>query len=135
LLADSLGGSVGPMKAPEVGVHKFQLTEDGETDPLLSGIEMGLEWHGAEVKAPPPDGRVLATNEYCGVQALRVGDRAYGVQFHCEVRETTAKEWSRPLARALGQEVADRLEAEAATHLETLQANTRDLVGKFLRFI
>jgi GMP synthase-like glutamine amidotransferase len=135
LLADAFGGTVGPMKTPEVGVHRFQLTEDGETDPLLAGIGMGLEWHGAEVKAPPPGGRVLATNEYCAVQALRVGDRAYGLQFHCEVQETTGKAWSRPLARALGQEVADRLEAEAATHLSTLQANTRDLVDKFLRLI
>jgi GMP synthase-like glutamine amidotransferase len=133
LLADALGGVVGPMNVPEVGVKTLTLTEEGAADPVLCGVTLGLQWHGAEVKTAPPDASVLASNSHCAVQAMRVGRLAYGLQFHCEIQETTADAWAPELAAALGADVAARLQQEAASHLETLQASTRALVGELIR--
>ena len=85
LLADALGGTVGPMRQPEVGVLEVALTEAGRRDPIFAGIPErlhALQWHGAEVASPPPGATVLAESPACAVQALRVGDRAFGVQYH-----------------------------------------------------
>jgi GMP synthase-like glutamine amidotransferase len=135
LLADALGGTVGPMEAQEVGVNRIVLTDEGRADPVLKGIgptTYGLQWHGAEVKVPPPGAAVLATNDYCTVQAMRVGPLAYGLQFHIEVLDTTAESWGTELKQALGADVAARLEDDAATHLDALQADTRSLVSNLL---
>jgi GMP synthase-like glutamine amidotransferase len=134
LLADALGGVVGPMNVPEVGVKDINLTEEGAADPVVGGVTLGLQWHGAEVKTPPPDASVLASNSHCAVQAMRVGRSAYGLQFHCEIQETTADAWAPELAAALGPDVAARLQQEAAQHLTTLQASTRALIGELARF-
>jgi GMP synthase-like glutamine amidotransferase len=79
-------------------------------------------------------GGVLASNSHCAVQAMRVGRSAYGLQFHCEIQETTADAWAPELAAALGPDVAARLQQEAAQHLTTLQASTRALIGELARF-
>ena len=57
LLAEALGGVVGPMTAPpEVGLVDVRLTEAGRVDPVLAGFPAVVEtfqWHGAEVTRPP----------------------------------------------------------------------------------
>jgi len=66
----------------------ISLTPEALTDPVFSLLPRafpGLEWHHAQVVEVPPDGVVLASNESCATQALRVGPRAWGVQFHLEV--------------------------------------------------
>ena len=94
LLADALGGRVALMTAPpEVGVGEVRLL--GE-DPIFAGVPTlcpCFQWHGAEVTALPPGARLLATGDGCRVQAFGVGPRAYGLQFHMELTETTATEW------------------------------------------
>jgi GMP synthase-like glutamine amidotransferase len=136
LLADALGGTVGPMRKPEVGVNLIHYTEAGQADPVLADagrVTFGLQWHGAEVVAPPPDGVVLATNQYCPVQAIRVGSLAYGLQFHCEVLASTARDWGqvpeyrRALEATVGADGAAQLERDAATHLDAMQATTATL--------
>jgi GMP synthase-like glutamine amidotransferase len=98
LLADALGGSVGKMPAAEIGVPSISLTPEGLSDPVFSLLPAevsGLEWHHAQVVTVPPDGVILASNEACAAQALRVGPRAWGVQFHLEVESSTVTEWAR----------------------------------------
>ena len=97
LLADALGGAVDPMPAPEVGLAPVHVTEAGGDDPLLFGLPSplcGLQWHGSEVTRLPMGAVTLATNETCAVQAFRVGDRAWGLQFHVEVGQDTVAEWA-----------------------------------------
>jgi GMP synthase-like glutamine amidotransferase len=96
LLADALGGAVGPMPAPEVGVVRVDLTPEATVDPLFSSLPLavdGLQWHGAEVTRLPEHSTLLASNDACAVQAFRVGGRAWGVQFHVEVLATTVSLW------------------------------------------
>jgi hypothetical protein len=96
LLAAALGGIVGRMARPEVGVVSLRLTPAGRADPLFRGLAQPMtcvQWHGAEVKHLPEHASVLVENEACPIQAMRVYDHAYGLQYHIEVDERTIDEW------------------------------------------
>jgi GMP synthase-like glutamine amidotransferase len=98
LLAEALGGTVGLMEEPEIGVVQIALSPEGRADSVfgdLPEILLGLQWHGAAVFQPPEGAVVLAGNDHCGVQALRVGTCAWGVQFHVEVESSTIPKWAR----------------------------------------
>ncbi|MXY33070.1 MAG: type 1 glutamine amidotransferase, partial [Boseongicola sp. SB0664_bin_43] len=87
LLAEALGGSVGPSRTPEIGIMDVQLTEDGATGVIFDGFPEAfpcLQWHSAEVTKVPAGAEVLATSPACAVQALKWGPRAYSAQFHIE---------------------------------------------------
>ncbi len=139
LLADALGGAVGPMETPEIGVMDIVLTADGRADALFGGLAPvfpGLQWHGAEVTEPPPDAAVLAHNEYSAIQALRVGERAWGVQFHLEVDTTTVPTWAgvpeyaSALERTCGSPAV--LARAVEEELPAMAAAARDLVHEFV---
>ena len=135
LLADALGGTVGPMAEPEIGVVEIRLSPKGLYDPVfghLPEVLRGLQWHGAAVQRPPLGADVLAGNDHCAVQALRVGARAWGVQFHVEVEASTIPKWAQvpeyedALART-GSSAAS-LEQAVRTNLETMTSTTRTLL-------
>lgn len=130
LLAAALGGGVGLMAAPEVGLTDVPLTAEGRADRLFSGLPATmttLQWHGAEVTALPPGGVALAANSACAVQAMRVGRRAWGVQYHVEITPHTVADWQAipayraSLARALGPAAAG-LEDAVAPHLPAFRS-------------
>lgn len=96
LLADALGGTVGLMPTPEVGVRDVALTPAGAASPLFAGMAPRfptLQWHGAAVTVPPEGAEVLADNAHCPIQALQVGASAFGIQYHVELTEETVPEW------------------------------------------
>ncbi|MFS8038102.1 type 1 glutamine amidotransferase [Xanthobacter sp. AM11] len=96
LLADALGGKVGLMPGPEVGVTDVRLTQAGLASPLFQGLAPSfptLQWHGAAVLALPEGGQILAENDHCPIQALQVGPRAFGIQYHVELTDETVPEW------------------------------------------
>ena len=97
LLAEVLGGSVGPSNEPEIGILPVKLTEDGASGILFDGVEpvfSVLQWHSAMVTSLPSDCKVLATSEACPVQAFSWQTRAYAVQFHLEVEHDTVESWA-----------------------------------------
>lgn len=97
LLADALGGDVGPSETPEIGVLDVQLTEVGATTILLDDLPdvfPALQWHSAEIKRMPADATCLATSPDCAVQAMSWGPRAHSLQFHLEVESDTVSNWS-----------------------------------------
>jgi GMP synthase-like glutamine amidotransferase len=141
LLAAALGGDVGPMEAPEVGVRPVFLTDAAAHDPLVGQLPStvrALQWHGAEVRRLPEDATLLATNSACKVQAFRAGACAWGIQFHVEVEPTTVTEWSsvpeyRQALALSSVATAEQLEAavsESIEHMDTVSAVLTDqLVG------
>ena len=143
LLADALGGEVGPMTKPEFGLMEIELTEAATADPAFGRLPLrfrGLQWHGAQVRTPPPEGVVLASNEHCAIQALRVGRWAWGVQFHLEVSEDTVSRWSlvpeyRATMESLGHGDAGWLGAEVRHHLPTMRRHTDTLLASMLTAI
>lgn len=96
LLAEALGGKVGLMAPPEVGMATISLTAAGLDDPLFAGLPRDVDtfqWHGAEVSRLPEGAVVLAANDACPVQAMRWGRHAYGFQYHIEITATTVADW------------------------------------------
>ncbi|MCA0275712.1 MAG: type 1 glutamine amidotransferase [Proteobacteria bacterium] len=140
LLADALGGKVGLMKAPEVGLATVELTEAGRRDRLFFGVEPKMEtlqWHGAEVSMLPEGGEVLAGNAACAIQAMRVGPNAYGFQYHMEITDRTVGDWSKipeyaaSLKQALGAEEAGRLAQTVAPYLQAFRKTASRINDNF----
>jgi GMP synthase-like glutamine amidotransferase len=134
LLAEALGGTVGPMERPEIGVVKIALTAQGRADRVFGELSenlLGLQWHGAAVVRPPEGASVLAGNDHCAVQALRIGSCAWGVQFHVEVESSTIPKWARvpeyeEALRRTGSS-ASALEKAVEVNLETMAETARRL--------
>ncbi len=139
LLADALGGRVALMTAPpEVGMDRVRLLLP---DPLFKGISDScacFHWHAAEVVALPPGARLLASGDGCGIQAFGIGRNAYGLQFHLELTESMAAEWSAlpeyaaALRRVKGPGAMPALQAEVKAGIAELNAAAYRVFGNFL---
>jgi GMP synthase-like glutamine amidotransferase len=141
LLADALGGVVQPATRPEVGVFEIAHTPAGERHALLDGLPPRprvLQWHAAEVTEPPPGAEVLARSLDCAVQAMAIGERALGLQFHLEVDHPTLDAWlSIPenvaaLVKRRGAEGPHAFVAEASAHMAEFNRSARTLHANFL---
>jgi GMP synthase-like glutamine amidotransferase len=141
LLADALSGVVRPAVRPEVGVFEVARTPAGERHAWLDGLPQRLrvlQWHAAEVIEPPAGAAVLASSSDCAVQALAVGERALGVQFHPEVDRPTLDAWlSIPdnvaaLVRRRGPDGPRDFVEEAHAHMAELNHAARALLLSFL---
>jgi GMP synthase-like glutamine amidotransferase len=141
LLAAALGGAVGPAATPEIGLREIALDDGARDQPLLAGLPAGtrfLQWHRAEVQRPPPCARVLASSKDCPVQALAVGECAFGLQGHVEVDAATLEEWlATPAAvadleRALGPDGPARFAAEARAHMAACNRAAQQLYANFM---
>ena len=72
----------------EIGTVQVELTPEGRADPLFEGLPATLTVNCTHVDRASrlPDGAtLLAGNANTAVQAVRVGPRARGVQFHPEI--------------------------------------------------
>ena len=88
LLADALGGEVGPnRRGREIGAIDVALTDVGRADPLFEGLPETLRVsasHRQQVLGLPDGAVALGQNDMDPHQAYRIGDRVWGVQFHPE---------------------------------------------------
>ena len=85
--------ALGP--APEYGVGEVHLTTDAISDPVFGPAPTPLpcvHWH-RDTFALPEGAVRLAGNAAYENQAFRVGDRAYGLQFHVEVTASLVAHW------------------------------------------
>lgn len=99
LLATATGGNVRRMPdGPEVGLKYIELTEEASSDPLLGGFTSTVlpvvQWHWLEADELPIGAQVLASSPACTNQAYRLGERAWGLQFHPEALGDTALDWT-----------------------------------------
>ena len=96
LLARAAGGEVVRLAEKEIGWVPVELTDAARSDLLFAALPQrfrSFQWH--EYAAGVPPGAVeLARNEI-GPQAFRLGDAAWGVQFHPEVRLEQLVRWIR----------------------------------------
>jgi GMP synthase-like glutamine amidotransferase len=136
LLADALGGRVSPARSPEIGVMPVSKTKEGEIDRVLAGISNPLrvlQWHGAEVSALPKEGVTLASSNACKIQALRVGQAAYGFQFHIEITSRTVTDWAaipdyvQALQGAMGSDGMEQLKAQVDREIDRFNRDARVL--------
>ncbi len=140
LLADALGGTVGKMTEPEVGVCQVSLTAEGVASPLFTDFAPAfptLQWHGAAVLRPPEGARILAHNGHCPIQALQIGPRAFGIQYHVELIDTTVSDWGAipeyrcALESITGPGGQERLESAVADNMDGFRATAAQLYRNF----
>lgn len=97
LLALATGGSVERGAAgPELGVLEVNATAAAADDVLVGGL--GPRWlapqgHHDAVTALPTGAVPLATSEVYPHQAFRLGERAWGVQYHPEATVDVLADW------------------------------------------
>jgi GMP synthase-like glutamine amidotransferase len=139
LLAAASGGKVARASRPEIGWFGVDLTDEGTADPLLGPLTPRFEafqWHSYEC-LPGPDWTLLATSPVCA-QAFRVGERAWGIQFHAEVSAADLFRWaddyaSDPDAVRIGID-SDTLRAESQPRVEAWNALGREFCARFVEF-
>ena len=144
LLADALGGTCGPQVPSEIGILDVELTEAAKADPVFGSLPQRhkcLQWHSVRVAQAPDDAVVLAGSDVCSNQAMRVGDRAWSMQYHTELDETTIPEWGAvpayeaALSRTHGAGALARLEADALKHIAEFADVSRRLYRSFMSAI
>ncbi|MDH3691410.1 MAG: type 1 glutamine amidotransferase [Gammaproteobacteria bacterium] len=141
LLADALGGEVGPSQTPEIGVLEVRVTQQGRESAYLKNlpeVTKCLQWHGAEVTTLPQDAEILASTERCRVQAMAVGGNALGIQFHVEITPTTVSEWGAvpayksSLEQNLGPDALSQFDTEAKAHMNAFNKYARQLFRNWM---
>jgi GMP synthase-like glutamine amidotransferase len=144
LLADALGGTCGPQRPPEIGILAVELTPEGIADPIFSGmprVQKCLQWHSVCVAQPPDDAVVLAHSDVCGVQAMRIGQNAWSMQYHVEIEPETVDNWGavpayrRALETTLGKDALSTLKAEADAAMPGFLGNAEKLYRNFTRAV
>jgi len=96
LLAAARGARVYRGPAVEIGFAPVTLTEEGARDPVLgpSGPSLpAFHWHGDTFDLPAGSVHLAGSAQYPH-QAFRVGDTAYGLQFHVELDRALARDWA-----------------------------------------
>ncbi len=142
LLADAMGGTCGPQPLPEIGVLDVALTEEGMRDPLFEGMPKNqkcLQWHSVRVAQPPHYTTVLASSDTCRIQAMRVGENAWSMQYHVEVEADTVENWGRvpayldALSATLGPSGLVEMKAAADRQMENFLGCAETLYRNFMR--
>jgi GMP synthase-like glutamine amidotransferase len=129
-LAHATGGVAEPVGETIAGFVATELTAEGLDDPVLGALPARFESFNVNAFRfnPPPGAVTLATGPV--TQAYRLGPRAWGTQFHPEVRRDQAVEWLREdptVTRPLVE-----LVAELDEKLPTWQEHGRALCRAFL---
>jgi GMP synthase (glutamine-hydrolysing) len=94
LIAAAAGGSVFPMGHERAGWQEVERTPEAPEDPLIGALPPRFRawlWH--EYQFSLPENAVpLARSEDC-LQAFRLGDHVWALQFHPEVTAHIADDW------------------------------------------
>jgi GMP synthase-like glutamine amidotransferase len=98
LLAQACGGRVGRRPdGPVLGPRLVAKRDIAEKDPLFGPVPFTpdvLQWHADEISALPPGAVLLAVSPAVENQAFRVGERAWGTQFHIECDTAMIAAWA-----------------------------------------
>jgi GMP synthase-like glutamine amidotransferase len=135
-MAKSLGATIRPGKALEIGMTQIRLTADAKQDPVFSTLPESFhvfEWHG-EVFDLPKDCVSLAGSDIAPLQAFRYAARAYGLLFHLEMEENGIESLCRECAPDLTKTrlTAQQVKATALPHLPQLHQIADRLIGNLL---
>ena len=139
LMAESLGGEAGNHpQGKEIGTVCIQLTEAAKNDALLQLLPATFPAHVTHTQSAlqlPPQAVHLASNDYEPNHAFRVGDCAWGLQFHPEFDATVMRAYiseQMDTLREGGRDPEALLDAVQDTpHSATLLARFVEIVEQF----
>jgi GMP synthase-like glutamine amidotransferase len=128
LLAAAAGGEVQRgAQGPELGLGTVDVRE---SDLLLtSGSLSVVQWHWDTVSRLPEGAVLLASSAAYDVQAFRVGEVAWGLQFHVEATVDMVRGWA--ANDGVDGDVVARVEAAS----DELLASGEQIVERFARVV
>lgn len=131
LLAAALGGQVRPGdEGPEIGPGLVAKRDAAASDRLFAMVPFTpdvLQWHWDVVTELPAGATLLASSTRYPHQAFRVGEAAWGVQFHLETTPETVRRWAAEDAARLAEEGYDVLAALERWDLEAMHADLAEV--------
>jgi GMP synthase (glutamine-hydrolysing) len=136
LLARAAGGEV-RHSGRSIEWRELARMEAAEGDPLFGALPEpvpALHWN-EDVIDPPPGAVELLTRAGDGVEAFRVGDSAWGVQYHPDVDAEALDSWYDRYAAYIGDADVDALKAEDRRREPDQQRASRALFGGFARLV
>jgi GMP synthase (glutamine-hydrolysing) len=132
MLARAAGAKVGPASELEIGWLDVELTPAGRSDPVLGVLPPRatvFEWHHYTFEIPD-GGAKLAESDLC-LQAFRLEQPAWGIQFHAEVTLPMLTAWADELPHDLPM-TAEALLAASQAEIERSNVQGRALCAAFL---
>jgi len=132
LVAKAAHAPVYPATEPEIGWVEVELTADAADDPVFAELPQrfpAFQWHYYAFDVPA-GACELARSRVCP-QAFRLGDAAWGVQFHPEVTRELVSSW---VDEAPGEvpRTAAKFLAETDRHMDDWLDFGRSLCGAFV---
>ncbi|WP_433726375.1 type 1 glutamine amidotransferase [Actinoplanes sp. CA-051413] len=119
LLATAHGGLVErSTSGPEIGPGLVGRRDAADGDPLFKYVPLlpdVVQWHSDEITELPIGAVLLAASSRYPHQAFRLGDRAWGLQFHIECDAEMIADWTRTDVAALDELGYDAEAVVAAT--------------------
>ena len=132
LLAWAFGGKVDfNAEGRKIGTISIQLTESAKDDLLFGGLPDAFDVnvsHQQSVVRLPLDAVKLAVSSSNIIQAFRLGEKTWGIQFHPEFSKKIIREYIHERAVAIRQEGLD------ATRLYDQASNTPNSIILFQKF-
>lgn len=126
----------------EHGFGDVHLTAEGEYDPLFRGLDATFEvfqWHG-DMFHIPQGGELLALSKACPHQAFRVGECAYGLQYHVEITGESIQTWcernfdlNEPRQKARANKMIRDYQFKQETFIQTAQTMYNNFLEIILR--
>ncbi|MDX2025966.1 type 1 glutamine amidotransferase [Microcella sp.] len=122
LLAAAAGAPFKPSPVPELGWTSVRLTDDAAADPVVGALARSSDdgevdvYHYHFDSHELPEGAVLLAETNGIIEAYRLGDAAWGLQFHLEVGLATQLAWIAGGRRVYEREGVDPEEHERLSH-------------------
>ena len=139
VLARVLGSDVHPSPVKEIGFLPVKATAEGGRDPVMSPFapEARVFQFHEDACELPGGAELLFTGDAVSVQAFRMGETAYGIQFHFEVTGREIVEWcdeTPNLEEGWGAS-KEKLMSQANTSLARQQESGRETTRRFLKLL
>jgi GMP synthase-like glutamine amidotransferase len=137
LLAVAHGGLVERGTAgPEIGPGLVGRRDAADTDPMFKFVPLlpdVVQWHRDEITELPIGAVLLAASSRYQNQAFRLGDRAWGLQFHIECDVAMIEDWARTDVATLDElgYAADAVVAATAGVLADVEEAWQPFAARF----
>ena len=137
LMAEALGGRVEKgADGVEAGPRLVAKRDASWDDELFGDVPFTptvVQWHEDAIVDLPPGAVLLASSSKYANQAFRVGDRAWGVQFHIETPPEMVRHWGEHYTAAVVEAGLDpaALAERTVAELDEVEACWRPVVERF----
>jgi GMP synthase (glutamine-hydrolysing) len=142
ILARAMGREVVRSPVKEVGFEALRPLAAASEDPMLAIYgdgDMAVQWHEDTYELPEGATHLIA-GDGIPSQGYRVGDLAWGVQFHQEVDSIEFAQWLDIAGREMDVEAAwgksiETLREESKRFMPDHEARGRELFARFARLV